>query len=226
MSATVTWLLSLSGYTLIAVICGLIALEELGLPMPFMPGDFLLFLAGASMATAHVNPFLVVAAVYISALAGAIGGRELFIRIGGAALPRVVAFLHVRERFDDLAAGLRRGGSAAVFLGRITPGLRVVTTQLSGLVGMPRRTFLIGLVPGVAAYQAVFIALGALLGKPAWVTIEHYSQNPAVLLLVVLTVLALGLAGHAVANRTHRQSRHPQRRLLAPTLASKPSSSA
>jgi len=226
MSPTIAWLLGLSGYTLIAVICGLIALEELGIPMPFMPGDFLLFLAGASMAAAHINPFLVVAAVYVSALAGAIGGRELFVRIGGSALPRVVAFLHVRERFDDLAARLRRGGSAAVFLGRITPGLRVVTTQLSGLVGMPRRTFLIGLVPGVAAYQAVFITLGVLLGKPAWVTIEHYSQNPAVLLLVVLTVLALGLAGHAVANRTHRQSRHPHRRLLAPTLASKPSTSA
>src|SRR5579859_1335877 len=223
MSPTIAWLLGLSGYTLIAVICGLIALEELGIPMPFMPGDFLLFVAGASMATAQVNPFLVGTAVYLSALVGAIGGRELFMRIGGAALPRVVAFLHVRERFDDLAARLRRGGSAAVFLGRITPGLRVVTTQLSGLVGMHRRTFLIGLVPGVAAYQAVFITLGALLGKPAWLTIEHYSQNPAVLLLVVMTVLALGLSGHVLMRYNRGRRRPMPRRAPAPTMAPSPS---
>ena len=225
MSPTIAWLLGLSGYTLIAVICGLIALEELGIPMPFMPGDFLLFLAGASMATAHVNPFLVVAAVYVSALAGAIGGRELFMCIGGAALPRVVAYLHVRERFDDLAARLRRGGSAAVFLGRITPGLRVVTTQLSGLAGMPRRTFLIGLVPGVAAYQAVFIALGAFLGKPAWVTIEHYSQNPAVLLMALLTIMAIGLAGHVMSSRIRHEGRRARTRTVTATLASRPSTS-
>jgi membrane-associated protein len=220
MSPTIAWLLGLSGYTLIAVICGLIALEELGIPMPFMPGDFLLFVAGASMASAKVSPFIVVTAVYLSALVGAIGGRELFVRIGGTALPRAAAFLHVRERFDNLAARLRRGGSAAVFLGRITPGLRVVTTQLSGLVGMPRRTFLIGLVPGVAAYQAVFITLGALLGKPAWATIEQYSKNPTVLILVVLCVIAVGLAGHVLANRTRHERRRSRTRTVAATLAS------
>jgi membrane-associated protein len=219
MSPMIAWLLGLSGYTLIAVICGLIALEELGIPMPFMPGDFLLFVAGASMATAKVSPFIVVTAVYLSALVGAIGGRELFVRIGGTALPRAAAFLHVRDRFENLAARLRRGGSAAVFLGRITPGLRVVTTQLSGLVGMPRRTFLIGLVPGVAAYQAVFISLGALLGKPAWVTIEQYTKNPTVLMLVVLCVIAVGLAGHALANRTRHEGRLSRTRTVAATLA-------
>jgi membrane-associated protein len=225
MSPTIAWLLGLSGYTLIAVICGLIALEELGIPMPFMPGDFLLFLAGASLATARVNPFLVVTAVYLSALVGAIGGRELFRCIGGAALPRVVDFLHVHDRFDHLTARLRRGGSTAVFLGRITPGLRVVTTQLSGLVGMPRRTFLIGLVPGVAAYQAVFITLGALLGEPAWVTIEHYSRNPAVLLLVVLTVIAVGLAGHVLSSRIRHEGRRERTRIVTAALASRPSTS-
>jgi membrane-associated protein len=223
MSPTIAWLVGLSGYTLIAVICGLIALEELGIPMPFMPGDVLLFLAGASMATAEVNPFVVVTAVYVSALVGAIGGREVFMRIGGAALPRVVAFLRVRERFDDLAARLRSGGSAAVFLGRLTPGLRVVTTQLSGLVGMPRRTFLVGLVPGVAVYQAVFITLGALLGKPAWVTMEHYSQNPLVLLLVVLTVLTFGLSGHVLVRYNRGRRRRMPRRAPAPTMAPSPS---
>ena len=196
MSPTIAWLLGLSGYTLIAVVCGLIALEELGVPMPFMPGDFLLFLTGASLATVHVNPFLVVAAVYLSALCGAIGGRELFLRIGSAALPRIASVLHAGDRIDRLTARLRRGGAGAVFLGRITPGMRINTTYASGLVALPRRTFLTGLVPGIAVYDLVFISLGAWLGRSAWATIELYTRQPAVLLLALLSVVGIGLAAH------------------------------
>ena len=98
-----------------------------------------------------------------------------------------------------------------------------MTTQLSGLVGMPRRTFMVGLVPGVAAYQAVFITLGAVLGKPAWMTIEHYSKNPAVLALVVLTVIALALVGHALTGRSRHEEPRPPARKATATLASRPS---
>src|SRR5260370_10810375 len=170
MSETISWLLGLSGYALVMVICGLIVLEELGIPMPFMPGDFLLFVAGASIAPGHVNPLVMVTATYVSALLGALGGREVFMRIGSAALPRIAVLLHAGDRVDRLTAKLRGSGSAAVFLGRITPGMRINTTYLSGLVAMPRRTFLIGLAPAIAVYEAVFIGIGACLGKPAWST--------------------------------------------------------
>ena len=208
MSPTIAWLLSLSGYTLIAVICGLIALEELGVPMPFMPGDFLLFVTGASLATAHANPLLAVAAVYLAAVLGAMGGRELFLRIGSASLPRIAALLHAGDRVDRLTARLRRGGAGAVFLGRITPGMRINTTYASGLVALPRRTFLTGLVPGIAVYDLVFIGLGAWLGKAAWTKIEVYSHQPVILLLVLLTVVAIGLAAHVLVrySRGRRQA--------------------
>jgi membrane-associated protein len=224
MSDFITWLVGLSGYALLAAICGLIVLEELGVPMPFAPGDFLLFLAGASIATGHINPFVVVMAAYVSALLGAVGGRELFMRIGSAAVPRIAALLHAGDRVDRLTAKLRRGGSAGVFFGRITPGMRVNTTYLSGLIAMPRRTFLIGLAPAIAVYEAVFMGLGAWLGKPAWGTIEVYSHKPGVLLLVLVTVLALGLAGaliHYIGGRARRVPRHA----LAATIASSLSTS-
>src|SRR5260370_33909368 len=110
MSETISWLLGLSGYALVAVICGLIVLEELGIPMPFMPGDFLLFVAGATIATGHVNPFLMVTAAYVAALIGALGGREVFLRIGSATLPRVAALLHAGDRADRLTRKLRASG--------------------------------------------------------------------------------------------------------------------
>src|SRR5262245_23764088 len=139
MSAEISGLLGCTGYLPIAVICGLIVLEELGIPMPFAPGDLLLVMAGVSVATGHVNPFVVIAATYVSAILGAITAREMFERLGTAALPRIAALLHAGKRVDSLTARLRRGGAPAVFVGRITPGLRVVTTGLSGLVFTPRR---------------------------------------------------------------------------------------
>src|SRR5260370_4651980 len=205
MSAVIHALLGLSGYPLIGVICGLIMLEELGIPTPMAPGDLLLVLTGVSIATGRVNPFAVVAAVYVSALLGAIVGRELCERIGSTALPRIARLLHAGDRIDDLSAKLRSGGSATVFVGRITPGLRVYTTQLSGLVAMPRRTFLIGLAPGIALYDAVFISLGAWLGLCGLNPIKHYMPGPGVLVLVV-AVIGSALAGHALVSHIRRPS--------------------
>lgn len=193
-------LLGASGYGQVAGICVLILLEELGVPMPFAPGDLLLVLVGVSIATTHVNPVVVVLATYVSAIAGAMAGRELFARLGIAALRRLGSALKAGDRIDALCGRLRRGGAMAVFAGRITPGLRVVTTEVSGLVAVPRWTFIKGLVPGVAVYQAVFVGLGAYLGPAAWTAIEHYSPKPGQLLLVALIVVAAALAWRTMIN--------------------------
>jgi len=201
MNEGITGLLGVSGYALVAVVCGLIVLEELGIPMPFAPGDFLLVLIGVTIATAHLNPLVVVVATYVSALLGAMVGREIFERIGSAALPRIAAFVHARKQVDDLAVKLRNGGSPAVFVGRITPGMRINTNYISGLVALPRRTFLIGLAPAVALYEAVFIGLGAWLGPSAWVTIEHYAPKPGELVVLFAVLGGSVIAGHALINR-------------------------
>ena len=201
MTGDATGLLGLSGYGLIGFLCCLLVIEELGIPMPFAPGDFLLVLAGVSITTAHLNPLVVVAAAYFAVLAGAVAGREVFERIGKTALSRIARFLHLSEPVDRLATRLRRGGSAAVFVGRITPGLRVHTTEVSGLVGMPRHTFIAGLAPAVAVYEGVFIGLGAWLGPTAWATIERYAPKPGQLLLLVIIVAASALIGRALAKR-------------------------
>jgi membrane protein DedA with SNARE-associated domain len=215
-----TEFLGLSGYMMVAVICGLIVLEELGVPLPVAPGDLLLVLAGASIATAHLNPLLVVAATYLSALLGAFCGRELFERVGSAALPRITAMLHTGDRVDRLTARLRRGGSTAVFLGRITPGLRIVTTYVAGLTAMPRRTFFIGLAPGVAAYQAVFLSLGFWLGPTALKTIEHHAPNSGALLLLLASAAGLGLVGHAIFNRLRFRGGRAERGTMAAAMPS------
>jgi len=86
----------------------------------------------------------------------------------------------------------------AVFVGRITPGLRVVTNEVSGLAGLPRRTFLLGLAPAVAVYEGVFMGLGVSLGRSAWQMIERYGPTPGQLALLVALLCASAVAGHVL----------------------------
>ena len=57
---------------------------------------------------------------------------------------------------------------------------------------MPRLTFLRGLAPAVAVYEAVFLGLGLWLGPAAWGTVHQYL--PAVWEALAITALGLGLA--------------------------------
>ncbi len=59
----ITSIASLSGDLLIAVIAGLVFIEETGIPVPFAPGDLLLIIAGIAIASDTVEPVPMVAAL-------------------------------------------------------------------------------------------------------------------------------------------------------------------
>src|SRR5207302_607235 len=50
---------------------------------------------------------------------------------------------------------------------RLTPYLRVYTTEAAGLLRLARRTFLAGLLPSAAVYVGFCMGMGALVGQPA-----------------------------------------------------------
>lgn len=179
---------SLSGDLLIAVIAGLLFIEETGVPVPFAPGDLLLVIAGIAIASDTVEPVPMVAALLIAIVLGAILGREVFAAVGRGTLVRVAEVLRFRPALERATHLLRRGGAWAVFAGRLIPGLRIHTTQVAGVSNMPRLTFAAGLIPSVVVYIAIFVGLGALVGQPA-VGLFHRAQHR----LFVITVTALAV---------------------------------
>lgn len=196
-------LAGLTGYPLIAVICCLLLLEEIGVPLPTGPGDLLVLLAGVTITSSGLSPILVALPMSLSIVAGGLIGREVFNRVGGRALGRLARVLRLSGQVDRLSARLSAGGSPAVFLGRITPGLRVITTQVSGLSGMPRRTFLRGLLPAVAVYESGYLVIGATCG-PRVLSIVHRHTPPAWVLvsaLAVAVVVALAVCAHGARVR-------------------------
>src|SRR5215469_11755908 len=190
-----------SGYALIAVVCALLIAEEVGIPLLFAPGDLLLVAAGAAIPAANLNPVVVVAATTCSVLVGALAGRELFARLGYAVAARIAGFLRARAGLRWLTARMRRGGAAAVFVGRLTPGLRAHTTEAAGLVRMRRTTFLVGLLPAMAVYEAVFMGLGVWQGRAAWSIVQAYTPPPVVTFLLLIGAVGSLLVGRLLIRR-------------------------
>jgi membrane protein DedA with SNARE-associated domain/uncharacterized RDD family membrane protein YckC len=192
---------SLSGDLLIAVIAGLVFIEETGIPIPFAPGDLLLIIAGIAIASGTVEPVPMVAALLTATVLGAMIGREVFVAVGRPALMKAADALGFRPALERATHLLRRRGAPAVFIGRLIPGLRISTTQVAGVSNMPRLTFAAGLIPSVVVYIAFFVGLGALAGQPAVRLFHRAEHRFFVIAVTVLAALAVILSVRWLARR-------------------------
>jgi membrane-associated protein len=192
---------SLSGDLLIAVIAGLVFIEESGIPVPFAPGDLLLMIAGIAIASDTVDPVPMVGALLVATIVGAMLGREVFAAVGRPALMKVAEALGFRPALERATHLLQRGGAPAVFIGRLIPGLRINTTQVAGVSKMPRLTFAAGLIPSVVVYIALFVGLGALVGQPAVRLFHRAEHRFFVIAVTTLAALAVVLSVRWLARR-------------------------
>jgi membrane-associated protein len=172
---------------IVAVIGGLLFIEECGLPLPFAPGDLVLMLGGIGIATQGVNPVVFVAAAGLASIAGALVAREILAHAGAPRLMKLAGRLHVQGPIDRASRLLRQSGWLGVLVGRLIPGLRIHTSQVAGVIAMPRRTFLAGLLPAVVIYVGLFTGLGVLVGPAAIIAVEH--AQGLLILVVALTVV-------------------------------------
>jgi energy-coupling factor transport system substrate-specific component len=198
----IAWVQALQGPGLIAVICGLMFIEETGVPLPFAPGDLVLAIGGIAVAGDRVNPVMLVAAVAVTITIGAIVGREAAALLGWERLMRVAEPLRARGALERAAGLLQRGGWRAVFTARLIPGLRIYTTQVAGVSRVPLRTFIAGLLPANAVYIAAFVGLGAAFGRPILALIQLAERQLLIALLVLIALLAVFFLTRVPIRRT------------------------
>ena len=184
------WLQSLNGTTLILIIAALLFVEEIGVPLPFAPGDLVLAIAGIAVAAGKVSVVEALLVTYVAVVAGAILGHALFSLIGQERLLRFARVLHLENPVQRVSDVLQRGGWRAVFTARLIPGLRVHTTEVAGVVGVKRSTFVAGLLPAAAVYVGAFVGLGAAFGNPV-LAIIHSVERQALPVGIVVAILVL-----------------------------------
>jgi membrane-associated protein len=189
-------LLDLDGDLLTGVIAALLFIEELGVPVPFAPGDLMVIIGGIAIASGTVQASAFIPAVMLASIAGALVGREIFALIGRLALLRAADALHFRPAVDRVAGMMQRLGWRAVLLGRLIPGLRIHTTQVAGATGLSRLNFAAGLIPAVVVYVAIFTGVGYVFGLPV-IDFFHSARRR----LFVIVVSALLVAAFIISLR-------------------------
>ncbi len=167
--------------------------EELGIPSP-LPSDFLMLLAG-SQARAGAAPLgLYLLVEELATLAGTTGLFLFSRRYGRAAVARYGWLLHLGPAtLAKAEAALQRSGGRAVFLGRVVPGLRIVTPIAAGVCGTPLRQFLPAVAAGGLAYILAFNLLGYFAGPLALALFERIALPLGALAALAAVALAVAL---------------------------------
>src|SRR3979411_2379410 len=129
---------SLGGIALILAIAGLLFVEEIGIPLPFAPGDIVLAIGGIAIAGGRVNPVLMVGLTLVAIILGAVLGREITALLGWDRLMKNARPPDAEKPLERAAQLVRRGGWRTVFTARLLPGLRAYTTQMAGVTRAPR----------------------------------------------------------------------------------------
>ncbi len=164
----------------------------------FLPGDSLLFLAGALVAS-HVMPvpvWLLGAGVLIAAVVGDQLGYVIGRRVGPRLFSRPDSRLFSHANVERAEHFFARHGSKAVVLARFLPVLRTFVPATAGVGRMDRRVFTTFNLLGAAIWTGVVLATGFLFGGVPFVA--HHIE------LITIGLAATSLVPAAVALRAGR----------------------
>ena len=185
-----------------------IVFAETGLVVtPFLPGDSLLFAAGALAGAQRLELWVVVAVV----LAGAVVGDAVnyFVgRVFGERIAGRTGRLIKRRHLEATQAFFDKHGGKALVLARFVPVARTFAPFVAGLGRMTLRRFLRYNVVGAVAWVALFVTAGYFFGAIPWV-----ESNLTIVMVAIVVVSVIPLttkAGLRVrdrrrASRTERE---------------------
>jgi membrane-associated protein len=182
-------------------ILSLILFAETGLVVtPFLPGDSLLFAAGALAAAegSALNPLILwpclMLAVFcgdnVNYWAGRRIGRKVF-RPDAKILK--LEYLHRTEAFYE------KYGGRAVVLARFLPIVRTYAPFVAGASRMPYRRFLVFSAAGSCAWITLFLALGYFFGN-----LQVVRNNFE---LVIVAIVLISLIPMLIEFLKHRRQR-------------------
>ena len=164
--------------------------EEAGTPVP-IPGDFLMVLVGVRAAQGHLNLIEVILVMEAATVLGASFLYWISARAGRRVVYRVGKHVGLTPaRLDRAADTLNRQGARAVIIGRLTPGLRMATPIICGVLRFPFRIYLPAMAFGAFVYVLIYTLLGYFFG-PHILRLLESIELPLGLILSALLLAAL-----------------------------------
>jgi membrane-associated protein len=156
------------GFLTYAILFAIIFCETGLVVTPFLPGDSLLFAAGALSASLNtggtLNPVLLIVILSIAAIAGDTVNYLIGAYIGPRVFERNSRFLK-KEYLDRTNEFYEKYGGKTIILARFVPIVRTFAPFVAGVGKMNYRRFIMFNVVGGIVWVVIFVTLGALFGN-------------------------------------------------------------
>ena len=176
----------------------LIIFCETGLVItPFLPGDSLLFVAGALAGAGMLDPILLMVGLTIAAILG----DTLNYWIGNCVGPRVFhsdSAYFKREHLLRTQRFYDKHGGKTIIIARFIPIIRTFAPFVAGVGSMPYKKFLAYNVIGGVVWVVLLVGAGYLFGDLPWV-----KKN---LTAVIFAIIILSIMPGVIEYVRHRMS--------------------
>jgi membrane-associated protein len=157
------------GVWVYALLFAIIFVETGVVLMPFLPGDSLLFVAGAMCGIGLMEYEILVPLLFVAAVLG----NQCNYAIGRAVGPRVFQWENSRwfnrRAFDQAHAFYEKYGGITIVAARFMPFLRTFAPFVAGVAQMTRRKFTFYDVTGGALWVGGIVTVGYFFGNIPWV---------------------------------------------------------
>lgn len=179
--------------TLAYVMLFLVIFAETGLVIiPFLPGDSLLFAAGALAAISGLNIYVLIILIPAAAILGNVTNYYIGLWVG----PKIfhyesIMFLR-KENLMKAHAFYEKHGGIAITICRFFPILRTITPFVAGISKMSFGKFMMYNVIGGLAWGILFTLAGYFFGNVSFVK-ENFSMVSLGIVVISLIPFALTL---------------------------------
>ena len=142
----------------------------------FLPGDYLLFLAGMFVATGRldVNIYVLVFGLIIAAVSGNFTGYWFGRKTGPVLYKRKDTFFFKKRYLKAAEQYYRKQGAFALIMGRFVPIVRTFAPIFAGVVKLEIKKFALYNIVGAILWIASLTLLGYFLGRSFAEQIEEY----------------------------------------------------
>lgn len=152
---------------------------------PFLPGDSLLFAAGAFAARGSFEIGLLLVLCFIAAVGGDAANYAIGRRLGLRAFEAIEGRILKRSHLERAERFYAKHGGRAITLSRFMPIIRTLAPFLAGVSHMPYAEFLRYNLLGGALWVSLFLLGGYFFGGIPLVQ-EHFS-------LVIVAIVGISL---------------------------------
>ena len=162
-----------------------IIFAETGLVVtPFLPGDSLLFAAGAIAALGALDPWLLTGLLVVAAIFGNFVNYQIGRWVGPKAFSGEIKWLR-KDYLERTHAFFEKHGAVAIILTRFAPILRTFAPFVAGVGQMTYARFMLYNTIGGALWVGLFVGLGYFFGN-----LPQVKHNFS---LVILGIIALSI---------------------------------